>query len=68
MNNPVKLGQKVYFDPFQDMQHAYGVEDCRGQTVEGTVDFINERGRWFSVSYGGLRTSFSFHDMGKKVR
>lgn len=26
----VELGQKVYFDPFQDAQHAYGVEHLRG--------------------------------------
>ena len=26
----VEVGQKVYFDPFQDVQHAYGVDFLRG--------------------------------------
>ena len=63
----VEIGQKVYFDPFQDVQHAYGVELLRGGTEEGTVDFINRKARWFSVVYGKMRTSFSFNDIGKKV-
>lgn len=63
----VEVGQKVYFDPFQDMQHAYGVDLLRGGVTEGTVDFINEKGHWFSVVYGKLRTSFFFHEIGKKV-
>lgn len=25
-----ELGQTVYFDPFADMQHAYGMENLRG--------------------------------------
>lgn len=63
----VEVGQKVYFDPFQDVQHAYGVDYLRGGITEGTVDFINHRGRWFSVVYGKLRTSFFFNEIGKKV-
>jgi hypothetical protein len=63
----VEVGQKVYFDPFQDVQHADGVEYLRGGITEGTVDFINHRGRWFSVVYGKLRTSFFFNEIGKKV-
>jgi len=63
----VELGQKVYFDPFADVQHSYGVETLRGGETEGTVDFINEKGRWFSVVYGKLRTSFFFNEIGKKV-
>lgn len=64
----VALGQKVSFDPFGDMCNFYGAEYLRGKTVEGTVDFINEKGRWFSVVYDGQRTSFSYTDIGKKVR
>ena len=63
----VEVGQKVYFDPFQDVQHAYGVDFLRGGVTEGTVDFINHKARWFSVVYGKLRTSFFFHEIGKKV-
>lgn len=63
----VELGQKVYFDPFADVHNAYGVEHLRGGVTEGTVDFINHKGRWFSVVYGNLRTSFFFNEIGKKV-
>ena len=35
-----------------------------GGVPEGTVDFINEKGRWFSVVYGKLRTSFFFNEIG----
>lgn len=63
----VEVGQKVYFDPFRDMHNAYGMEMVRGSIVEGTVDFINHRGGWFSVVYDGLRTSFFFSEIGKKV-
>ena len=38
-----------------------------GGVTEGTVDFINHKGRWFSVVYGKLRTSFFFNEIGKKV-
>ena len=38
-----------------------------GGVTEGTVDFINHKARWFSVVYGKLRTSFFFHEIGKKV-
>ena len=63
----VEVGQTVYFDHFQDVQHAYGVDFLRGGVTEGTVDFINHKARWFSVVYGKLRTSFFFHEIGKKV-
>ena len=63
----VEVGQKVYFDPFQDAQNANGVEILLGNVTEGTVDYINEKGHWFSVVYGKLRTSFFFSEIGKKV-
>ena len=63
----VEVGQKVYLDPFVDANNFYGCEAIRGGVTEGTVDFINEKGRWFSVVYGKLRTSFFFSDVGKKV-
>ena len=63
----VELGQKVYFDPFQDVANVYGAEHLRGSVVEGTVDSINRKARWFSVVYGKLRTSFFFGDIGKLV-
>lgn len=39
-----------------------------GKTVLGTVVYINEDHRWFSVAYNGLRTSFSFSDVGEGVK
>jgi hypothetical protein len=63
----VEVGQKVYFDPFEDVQNANGVDILRGNVTVGTVDYINEKGHWFSVVYGKLRTSFFFHEIGKKV-
>ena len=44
-----------------------GVKLFEGGVTEGTVDFINEKGHWFSVVYGKQRTSFFFDDIGKKV-
>lgn len=63
----VEVGQKVYFDPFTDAHNIYGAELLRGDVAEGTVDYINEKGHWFSVVYGTQRTSFFFGDIGKKV-
>ena len=62
MNCPVRLGQKVYFDPFIDETESY-----RGTIVEGTVVYISQKGHWFSVAFGSQRTSFLFHDIRKKV-
>lgn len=62
----VKVGMTAKFDPFQDMQHSYGIEAMRGQTVTGKVVYVNAAHHWFSVVYGnGMRTSFHFNDIGK---
>lgn len=62
------LGCKVQFDPFEDMG-GYGVEMVR-QSVTGTVVFVNENHKWFSVEYGDpkQRISFLFSDIGEKVQ
>lgn len=64
----VKVGQKVRFDPFQDLTF-YGVADHRGSLITGEVVYVNQDHRWFSVQYGELkmRTSFCFSDIGKDV-
>ena len=63
----VEIGQKVYFDHFSEAAQGFGADLVRGNVVEGTVDYINRKGGWFSVVYGNLRTSFFFTEIGKKV-
>jgi hypothetical protein len=67
----ITTGTKVQFDPFiEDKGFASG--DCKGKLVTGTVIYVNEENRWFSVEYvsGGakLRTSFNFSQIGKDVK
>lgn len=64
----VEIGQKVRFDPFEQIV-GFGAEDNRGKTVTGTVVLVNEEHKWFSVEYGNpkMRTSFKFCDIGKAV-
>lgn len=40
----VEVGQKVYFDPFQDVQHAYGVDFLRGGGNGGYCGFYQPQG------------------------
>ena len=62
------LGMQVQFDPFAEMA-GYGVEMVR-KTVTGTVVYVNEKNRWFSVEYGDpkQRIGFKFADIGRKVK
>lgn len=63
----LKVGQKVRFDPFRELDGA-GNTEIR-QTVTGTVVYINEAHGWFSVIYGeGQRTSYRLTDLGDTVR
>lgn len=42
--------------------------DGRSRTrVTGVVSYINQQHRWFLVTAGGLRTGFSFSDIGNEV-
>lgn len=65
--NYVSIGQKVRFDPFEEV-HGFGVDECRDE-VEGTVVEIHKDHKWFSVEYGfpKMRTSFKFSDIGQVV-
>lgn len=63
----ISVGQKVRFDPFDDLT-GFGMGEMRGNLVSGTVVYINEKHHWFSVGYGKLRTSFHFCQIGKDVQ
>lgn len=68
---PVKIGQRVKFRPFDNI-NTYGDSVNCGELLsdlvaEGKVVYINEYGHWFSVEWGKrkARTSFKFTDVGK---
>ena len=67
----VAIGQKVKFDPFKEIK-GFDIEFVRGRSVRGTIVYINEPHRWFSVEYecGGVkqRTSFLFSQIGEDVK
>ena len=65
----IHLGQKVKFGPFEE-QTGFASLDCKGNYVTGTVVYVNERHKWFSVEYGEpkARTSFKFCDIGEGVK
>lgn len=61
----VQIGQKVRFDAFFGMKETYKKDQA--PTV-GTVIYINQRHKWFSVQYGkNQRTSFKFTEIGQNV-
>ena len=64
----IQVGQKVRFDPFEEVK-GFGIEENRGKPVTGTVVFVHAPHRWFSVEYGNpkMRTSFRFDEIGKVV-
>lgn len=65
----IKIGQKVRFDPFRDIT-GFASDMNRGRDVRGTVVYINEPHKWFSVEYGKpkARISFNFFDIGHGVQ
>lgn len=65
----VEVGQKVKFDPFETIT-GFASEDNKGNIVTGTVVYVNEENKWFSVEYGypKARTSFKFCDIGTAVK
>ena len=66
----ITVGTKVQFEPFIEAT-GFASRDCRHRIATGTVIYVNEENRWFSVEYisGGakLRTSFNFNDIGSGV-
>lgn len=67
MNTPVRVGQKVQFDPWDDIK-GIGIKDVCS-TVTGKIVAVYPAHKWFSVVYGNhrLRTSFKFSDIGNEV-
>lgn len=65
----IEIGQTVRFDPFYAIT-GFASEDNKGNKVTGTVAYINEPHKWFSVEYGNPKTriSFKFCDIGKAVK
>lgn len=61
-----QLGQMVRFDPFQSIT-GFSSELNRGNYVTGTVVYVNEPHKWFSVDLDGQRSSFKFCDIGDTV-
>ena len=64
---PIRVGQKVRFDPFAGMK-GFDI-GCFQEMVTGTVVIVNEPHQWFSVEYGNpkMLTSFKFCDIGSVV-
>ena len=65
----IQNGQKVQFDPLKFIT-GFETNDNKGKLTIGTVVFVNDWGKWFSVEYGEpkQRTSFKFSQIGKDVR
>lgn len=47
----IKLGDKVCFRPAATYDHSAGFPDELGITVEGTVEYINEKHAFYRVRY-----------------
>ena len=60
----IQVGQKVRFDPLA----AIRSQKETSEYITGTVVFVNEPHKWFSVQYGeSERASFKFYEIGQKV-
>lgn len=65
---PVKVGMTVRYDPYVDITGSCGQRDLRGEMVIGTVVYVSEKNHWFAAEQeNGVRTSFFFCEIGKKV-
>lgn len=64
----IKVGQKVRYDPLAHVK-GFALADLRTEST-GTVVYINEKHRWFSVvnDESRLRTSFHFCQIGRDVK
>lgn len=62
----IQVGQKVRFDAFQCIKSS--VERIKEHAI-GTVVYVNNLHKWFSVEYGNNhRTSFKFSEIGQAVK
>lgn len=64
----VSVGQKVQFDPWDDLK-GIGIKEVR-KTVTGTILAVYTKHQWFLVEYGihKMRTGFKFCDIGDGVK
>jgi len=61
----IHVGQRVRFDALAACKCS--IEKTRADTI-GTVVYINERHKWFSVHHSGnQRISFKFSEIGQNV-
>lgn len=71
MEQTIKIGQKVIFDPLEDINiKSLGKRDPK--KVIGTIVKINEKHRWFLVEYEfenktNVRTAFKFDDINNAI-
>lgn len=61
----IYLGRKVRFSV--ECLTGTGTDGRCGTKTTGVVTYINRKHRWFLVDVCGLRTSFSFSDIGNEV-
>ena len=60
----ISVGQKVRFDPLA----AIRTQKETAEYVTGTVVFVSEPHKWFSVKYGEDNlASFKFYEVGQAV-
>ena len=62
---PVKVGMTVRYDPYAELTGSFGQRDLIGETVTGTVVYVNEEHWWFTaVQENGVKASFFFCEIG----
>ena len=60
----IQVGQKVRFDPLA----AIRSQKETSEYITGTVVFVNNKNKWFSVQYGENKLdSFKFYEIGQNV-
>lgn len=64
----IEIGTRVSFDAFGSMSNQSIIREHFYTT--GTVVYVNEKHKWFSVEYGNPKTrdSFNFCEIGKAVK
>lgn len=65
----IKIGQKVQIRPFDHMRSS-GMLSLMQKKATGTVVYVNQEHRWFTVEYGDpvARISYNFADIGTEVQ
>ena len=65
----IKIGQKVRIRPFSHIATGKGLMGAF-EVFTGTVVYIHEEHKWFTVEYGdpAQRISYKFSDIGDTVK